>query len=177
MILEKQQYDLWLFFLKQKKKVLSFQKPTSLKKQVSNTRNVCICMPRDHAHFNPALECVQKVCDERLKITIVVDKDMKDVKNSSSTHVLVYPDGMKKSFPIKDELLKSIPEHFDVAVDLSSEPGILSAYITGTRGRKMTVGLKSGELDVFYTALIEPIGEYKEAVKTMLGVAGLQVNE
>jgi hypothetical protein len=175
MILEKQQLDLWLFFLKQKKKVLSFNEPVSLKKQVSNIKSVLICMPQNHTHFGTALDCVNKIEDKAFDVTIIVDQEEVKVEDFYQGKILKYPPELNRPFPIKEEKLVHIPEHYDVAIDLSQEPGVMSAYLTGSRGRKMTIGLKSGELDVFYTVLIEPVDEYKKAIETMLGVAGLTI--
>lgn len=176
MILEKQQFDLWLFLLKQQKKILSFTKPVCIADQISKAKSVCICMPQNHTHFDTALACVNRIVNNEINVTIVVDRNEAQVDGTYQGKILKYPLSLKRSFPIKDKELDYIPTHYDIAIDLSPEPNELSAYITGSRGRKMTIGLKSGHLDVFYTALIEPVGEYEKAVETMLGLAGLIID-
>jgi hypothetical protein len=41
----------------------------------------------------------------------------------------------------------------------------------------MTIGLKSGDLDAFYTMLINPHDDYKTSVRTMLRFAGFELRE
>ncbi len=172
MILEKQQFDLWLFLLKQQKKVLSFSKPVSMQEQVNSIRSVCICMPRNHKHFKSALDCVNRIKNNDIDVTLIVG-GQENVTDIDRVEVLRYPVNLKKPFPVKDVYLEHISAKYDVTIDLSPEPDTLSAYITGSRSRKMSIGLKSGKFDVFYTALIEPVGDYKKAVETMLNLAGL----
>lgn len=176
MIFEKQQFDLWLFFLKQKKGILSFNEPVSLKKQVKNVKSVCFCMPQNHNEFITALDCLNKITNQALDMTIIINKKESEAAKLIQAKILEYPSEKNRAFPIKEEKLGHILPHYDVAIDLSSKPGAMSAYITGSRGRKMTVGLKSGELDVFYTVLIDPLSDYKKAVETMLHVAGLTIS-
>lgn len=175
MILEKPLFNLWLSSLRIQKKVLSFSRPINLQEQIKSLNSLCICMPRNHTHFNEAYECVKNIQSSHVIVTLIHEPDEKNINYKGK--LLVYPKPNKRAFPIKKRTLEKIPERFDVAIDLSPEPSILTAYLTGTRGKKMTIGLKSGELDVFYTTLVDPTEEYKEAVKTMLLLAGLTLNE
>lgn len=173
MILENILFQLWLQSLRLQKKVLSFFNPVSLQEQVKAVNTLCICMPKNHTHFNEAFECVKNIQSKHIIITLIHDRQEKKIDFKGK--LLPYPEEAKREFPISRKRLEKIPERYDIAIDLSPEPSILSAYITGTRGKKMTIGIKSGELDVFYTALIDPAEEYKKAVKTMIELAGLHL--
>ena len=173
MILENTFFKLWLLLLRLQKKVLAFSNPVSLQEQVKAVNTLCICMPKNHTHFNEAFECVKNIQSAHIIITLIHDRAEKEINYKGK--LLSYPEESKRAFPITKRRLEKIPERYDIAIDLSPEPSILSAYITGTRGKKMTIGLKSGELDVFYTALVDPAEEYKKAVATMIELAGLHL--
>ncbi len=176
MIFEKLRLKMWVNALRRRKKVLSFNKPVSLQKQMLNATRICICMPRDHDSFYVARECFQQIKGSDYWILLVLGREM-ELLAEHSGKTEVYPHISKTPFPITEESVKNIPAKFDIAIDLSPNPTPLTAYITGTRGKKMTIGLQSGELDPFYTALVNPHDDYKTSVKTMLGLAGLELRD
>ncbi len=163
---------MWVNALRRRKKILSFNKPVSLQGQMNNASRICICMPHDPDKFYEARDCLHTIKGSDHWILLVLGRDMEPLaEHSGKTEV--YPQISKAPFPIKEESVKNIPAKFDIAIDLSPKPTPLTAYITGTRGKKMTIGLQSGELDQFYTALVNSHDDYKTSVKTMLGLAGL----
>jgi hypothetical protein len=176
MIFEKLRLKMWVNALRSRKKVLSFNKPVSLQKQMNNASRICICMPKDPDSFYAARECLQMIKKSDHWILLVLGREM-ELLAEHSGKTEVYPHTSQKPFPIQEESVKKIPTKFDIAIDLSPNPTPLTAYITGTRGKKMTIGLKSGELDPFYTALVNPHDDYKTSVKTMLGLAGFEFRD
>jgi len=176
MIFEKLRLKMWVNALRRRKKVLSFNKPVSLQKQMSNASRICICMPKDPDSFYAARECLQQIKGSDYWILLILGREM-ELLAEHSGKIEVYPHISKTPFPIKEESVKNIPAKFDIAIDLSPNPTPLTAYITGTRGKKMTIGLKSGKMDSFYTALVNPHDDYKTSVKTMLGLAGFEFRD
>jgi len=176
MIFEKLRLKMWVNSLRRRKKVLSFNKPVSLQEQMLNATRICICMPRDPDKFYEARECLQQIKGSDHWVLLVLGREM-ELLAEHSGKTEVYPHISKTSFPVTEESVRNIPAKFDIAVDLSPVPTPLTAYITGTRGKKMTIGLKSGEMDLFYTALVNPHDDYKTSVKTMLGLAGLIIRD
>ena len=174
MMLEKLRLKMWVNRLRRHKKTLSFNKPVSLQEQMNNASRICICMPRDHDDFYIARDCLQHIKGSGHWILLVLGRDM-ELQAEHSGKTEIYPPPSKTPFPIKEDSVKNIPAKFDIAIDLSPEPTPLSAYITGTRGKKMTIGLKSGTLDQLYTALVNPHDDYKKSVITMLELAGLEL--
>lgn len=167
---------MWANTLRRRKKVLSFNKPVSLQEQMDNATRICICMPRDHDKFYIARNCLQQIKGSDHWILLVLGREM-ELLAEHSGKTEVYPHISKTPFPIQEESVKNIPAKFDIAIDLSPKPTPLTAYITGTRGKKMTIGLQSNELDPFYTALVRPGDDYKSSVETMLSLAGLVLRE
>ena len=167
---------MWVNALRSRKKILSFNKPVSLQGQMNNASRICICMPRDPDKFYEARDCLHMIKGSDHWILLVLARDMELLAEHTGKTAL-YPQISKAPFPIREERVKNIPAKFDIAVDLSPEPTPLTAYITGTRGKKMTIGLKSGELDPLYTVLVNPHDDYKTSVKTMLALAGLELQE
>ena len=167
---------MWVNGLRRRKKVLSFNKPVSMQEQMNNASRVCICMPRDPEKFYEARECLRKIKGSDHWILLVLGRDM-ELLAEHSGKTEIYPHPSKTPFPIREDSVKSIPAKFDVAIDLSPQPSPLTAYITGTRGKKMTIGLKSGVLDPLYTALVNPHDDYKTSVLTMLGLAGFDLRD
>lgn len=176
MLFEKLRLKIWVNSLRRRKKVLSFNKPVNVQEQMDNATRICICMPRDHDSFYLARECLQLIKGEDHWILLVLGREM-ELLAEHSGKTEVYPHMSKTSFPIREESVKNIPMKFDIAIDLSPVPTPLTAFITGTRGKKMTIGLQSGELDPLYTALVNPHDDYKTSVKTMLGLAGFELRE
>lgn len=162
--------------LRRSKKILAYRKPTSLQEQMKDASKICICMPRDHRYFYEARECLQKIKDHEHWILLVLGRDM-ELLAEHTGKTEVYPHEPSKPFPIREETVRSIPARFDIAIDLSPEPSPTTAYITGTRGKKMTIGLKHGELDPFYTVLVNPHDDYKTSVMTILSLAGFAMRD
>jgi hypothetical protein len=172
MILEKLRLKLWIRRLKHKGKILYFARATGIGQQLANMKTVCICMPDDHKYFYEARSCVQEITRKDVHITLVLNRELELLaEHSGGTEV--YPTPLPRPFPISEEKVKHIPSEFDVALDLSPQPTPLTAYITGTRGKKLTAGLKSPDLDAFYTVIIHRAESYRESIMTMLSASGL----
>ncbi len=172
MLLRDLRLKLWIGRLRKKKKILYFPRPVSLQHQLTGVKKVCICMPAEHEPFYDARACLLDVDRKYLDITLVLDK-AHELLAEHSGRIVTYPRELKKPFPVHEEQLKDIPKDYDIAIDLSPRPAALTAYITGTRGKKMTIGTKSRDFDPFYTVLIKPSEDYRHSVMTMLSVAGL----
>jgi len=162
--------------LRRSGKVLAFHNPVSFQDQMKDSSRICICMPKDHHHFYEARECLQLIRDHEHWILLVLNKDL-ELLAEHKGKTEIYPPQLKKPFPVREDAVRHIPAKFDIAIDLSPKPDPTTAYITGTRGRKMTIGLKSGDLDPFYTVLVNPHDDYKTSVKTMLGLAGFVLRD
>ncbi len=176
MILRNLRLKMWMNGLRRSGKVLTYKKPTSLQRQMKDASRICICMPRDSHHFYEARECLQQIKDHEHWVLLVLGRDM-ELLAEHSGKTEVYPHKPSKPFPINEETVHNIPLKFDIAIDLSTEPSPTTAYITGTRGKKVTIGLKKGELDPFYTVLVNPAEDYKTSVRTMLSLAGFALRE
>ncbi|MDZ7796638.1 MAG: hypothetical protein U5N56_06175 [Candidatus Marinimicrobia bacterium] len=176
MFLRDLRLKIWIRFLQRKKKILFFPQPVNLQKQITGVKRVCICMPDDHKLFYEARSCVKEIRQKNLHVTLVLNKDL-ELLAEHSGKTSTYPHIVKKPFPIHENQLKDIPSGFDIAIDLSLPPTALTAYITGTRGTKLTAGFKSGDYDPFYTVLVKPSGNYYTSVMTMLSLAGLVGSE
>jgi hypothetical protein len=172
MILRQLRLAMWISRLKRKKEILFFPKPVNIQEQLADMRTVCICMPADHKYFYEARSCIQEISKKNIKITLILSREL-ELLAEHHGKTEVYPLLASKPFPIPKDKIGHIPTAFDVALDLSPEPCPLTAYITGTRGKKLTVGLKSTDLDPFYTILVNPAENYSESVMTLLSVAGL----
>ena len=176
MIFENIRFKMWMNSLRRSGKVLAFKKPVSFQQQMMDSSRICICMPKDEHSFYEARECLQLIKDHEHWVMLVLKKEHELVaEHSGKTEV--YPPDTKRTFPVREESIKRIPVKFDIAIDLSPKPDPTTAYITGTRGKKMTIGLKTGTLDPFYNVLVNPHDDYKESVKTMLRFAGFQLRE
>lgn len=176
MVFQNIRLKLWINSLRRSGKVLNFRKPVNLQDRLKDSSRILICMPRDDHHFYEARECLQQIKDHEHWVLLVLNKGHELIaEHRGKTEV--YPPAAKKPFPIKEDSVKAIPGKFDIALDLSPKPDPLTAYITGTRGKKMTVGLKNGDLDAFYTVLVNPHDDYKTSVRTMLELAGFVLRE
>jgi hypothetical protein len=176
MIFEKTRLKLWMNALRRSGKILAFRDPVSFQEQMKDTSRICICMPRDDHHFYEARECLQQVKDHKHWVLLILNKEHElTAEHSGKTEI--YPPDTKRDFPVREDRVSNIPHKFDIAVDLSPKPDPTTAYITGSRGKKMTIGLKSGDLDAFYTMLINPHDDYKTSVRTMLRFAGFELRE
>ena len=175
-MLDKLRRNIWINSLRRSGKVLAFKQPVSFQEQMKDSSRICICMPKDEHHFYEARECLQEIKDHDHWVLLVLKKEHELVaEHKGKTEV--YPSVSSSSLPVKEDAVKSIPVKFDIAIDLSPKPDPMSAYITGTRGKKMTIGLKSGDLDPFYTILVNPNEDYKESVRTMLRFGGFVLRE
>ncbi len=176
MILRDIRLKMWTNSLRRSKKILSFKEPVSLQEQIKDAYKICICMPRDDSHFYEAREVLHKIKDHDHWVMLVLEKDL-ELLAEHSGKTEVYPPATSKPFPISEEMVRNIPKKFDIAIDLSPQPSPITAYITGTRGKKMTIGLKKGELDPFYTVLVNPHDDYKTSIITILNIAGFLLRE
>lgn len=176
MMFRKMKLKMWMNSLRRRGRILSFREPVNFQEQIKEASRILICMPRDHEHFYEARECLHRIKDHRHWVLLVLSKDLELlVEFPGKTEI--YPPVMKKPFPVREETVRHIPAKFDIAVDLSPQPSPVSAYITGSRGKKMTIGLKKGELDPFYTVLVNPHQDYKMSVRTMLSLAGFVLRD
>ena len=176
MILETTRLKLWINGLRRSGKILAFREPVSLQAQMEEASRILICMPRDPHDFYEARECLHLIKDHDHWVMLVVNKDL-ELLTEFSGKTEIYPPMATRSFPVKSESVANIPKKFDVAIDLSPIPSPVTAYITGTRGKKMTIGLKNGDLDSFYTVLVNPHDDYKTSVRTMLELAGFSLRD
>jgi hypothetical protein len=167
---------MWTTSLRRRKKILSFKEPVNLQEQIKESSKICICMPRDNSRFYEAREVLHKIKNHDHWVMLILEKEL-ELLAEHSGKTEVYPPAGSKPFPLTEEMLRHIPKNFDIAIDLSPQPTPTTAYITGTRGKKMTIGLKSGELDPFYTVLVNPHDDYKTSVITMLNIAGFVLRE
>ncbi|MFO7841011.1 MAG: hypothetical protein R6V48_02470 [Fidelibacterota bacterium] len=172
MFLRDLRLKIWIHHLQRKKRILFFPRPVNLQKQIAGVRKICICMPDDHKLFYEARSCIKEIRQKNLRVTLVLNKDL-ELLAEHSGKTSVYPHILKKPFPIHESQLEGIPSGYDIAIDLSLRPTALTAYITGTRGKKLTAGFKSGDFDPFYTVLVKPSDNYYTSVMTMLSLAGL----
>ncbi len=163
---------LWMNALRRKGKVLTFARPVSVQEQLAGMKKVCICMPPDHKYFYEARACLQEIRKPQTEILLVLSHDL-ELLAEHHGKTEIYPQTLKKPFPLREDQVANIPKRFDVALDLSPEPTPMTAYITGTRGKKLTLGFSSGTLDPFYTALVEKGEDYRASVMTLLALGGL----
>jgi len=176
MVFDTLRLKMWMNSLRRSGKVLAFKKPVSFQEQMKDSSRICICMPKDEHHFYEARECLQQIKDHDHWVLLVLNKEYELVaEHRGKTEI--YPPDTSRSFPVNENTVKNIPAKFDIAIDLSPKPDPSTAYITGTRGKKMTIGLKSGALDPFYTILVNPNEDYKESVRTMLRFGGFVLRE
>lgn len=162
----------WIRRLRRKKKILYFRNAVNLNRQLDKVKNVCICMPRDHKYFYEARDCVSDIRRPGPKVTLVINP-AQDVLTEHKGPLVHYPIFIKKPFPVREEDIPEIPRKFDLVLDLSPQPSALTAYITGTRAKKLSIGIQSEKFNDFYTVLIKASGEYIETVTTALSTAGL----
>ena len=172
MILGKLRLKLWIRRLKRKGKILFFPRATGIKRQLEDIKTVCICMPDDHKYFYEARSCVQEIKRNNIQITLVLNREL-ELLAEHRGRTEIYPLSLQRPFPVPEEKVNHIPAEFDLALDLSPQPSPLSAYITGTRGKKLTAGLKSPDLDAFYTVIINRAESYRESIITMFSASGL----
>ncbi len=176
MMFEKTRLKMWIGSLRRRGKILAFREPVSFQDQLKDSSRICICMPKDDHHFFEARECLHQITDHSHWVLLVLKKEHEIIaEHSGKTEV--YPPPARKPFPLREDMVRNIPKKFDIAIDLSEKPDPVSAYITGTRGKKMTIGLKSGALDHFFTVLVNPHDDYKASVRTMLGLAGFVLRD
>ncbi|MFA5434757.1 MAG: hypothetical protein WC372_01815 [Candidatus Neomarinimicrobiota bacterium] len=167
MFLERVRLRSWIRRLRRKKRVLVFRKAVNIPRQIENARTVCICMPQDHKFFYEARDLIKDIPGSGQSITLVLSRGH-EVLAEHKGPVLTYPPALKKPFPVREDQLRDIPRDFDIAIDLSPEPTALTAYISGTRAKKLSIGMQSRDLDPFYTVLVRSAGEYRDSVMSML---------
>ncbi|MDD5709924.1 MAG: hypothetical protein PHC77_05300 [Candidatus Marinimicrobia bacterium] len=167
MFLERIRLRSWIRRLRRKKRILVFRKAVNIPQQIRDSRTVCICMPPDHKFFYEARDLIKDISGSGKTITLILSRGQ-EVLAEHKGPVLTYPPAPKRPFPVREDQLGDIPRNFDIAIDLSPEPTVLTAYITGTRAKKLSVGIQSRDLDPFYTVLIHPAGEYMDSVILML---------
>ncbi len=172
MLFEDLRLRCWIRRLLRKNRILYFSNAVNLQKQLKKTKDVCICMPRDHKYFYEARDCVSEIKSEGLNVTLVINQ-AQDVLAEHQGPLVHYPLFTQRPFPVHEEDVSEIPEKFDLVLDLSPQPSALSAYITGTRAKYLSIGIESEKLNAFYTVLIKPCKEYMDTVTTALSVAGL----
>ncbi|MBW6458072.1 MAG: hypothetical protein K0B52_02800 [FCB group bacterium] len=144
----------------------------NIQQQLADMKTVCICMPADHKYFYEARSCIQEINKKDIKITLILSREL-ELLAEHRGKTEVYPVLASKPFPVPRDKTEHIPRAFDIALDLSPEPSPLTAYITASRGKKLTIGLKSADLDRFYTILVNPAENYRESVMTLLSAGGL----
>jgi hypothetical protein len=172
MLLENLRRKMWTGRLRRKKKILSFSRPVNVQERIARSAKICICMPDDHKYFYEARDCLKGIPKKGLRITLVLNRKL-ELLAEHPGETAVYPDPPKKPFPLRESLFNAIPGDFDIAIDLSPQPTAMTAYITGTRGKKLTIGPESGKYDPFYTVLVKTSDRYPASVMTMLSLAGL----
>ncbi len=172
MFLQQIRRKAWIHRLRRKRQILYFSQPVNMNHQLEDIKKICICMPSDHKYFYEARACIQEIHQPQLQILLVLSREL-ELQAEHHGKTEIYPQLPSNPFPIHEEIVNNIPKYFDIAIDLSPQPSPLTAYITGTRGKKLTIGLENKQLNSFYTVLVKPGDNYRDSVMTMLSLAGL----
>lgn len=172
MFLQQIRRKAWIHRLRRKRQILYFSQPVNMNHQLEDIKKICICMPQDHKYFYEARACIQKIRQPKFQILLVLNREL-ELQAEHHGKTEIYPHLPSNPFPIQEKMINNIPKRFDIAIDLSPKPSPLTAYITGTRGKNLTIGLESDKLNSFYTVLVKPGNNYRESVITMLSLAGL----
>ncbi len=156
----------WTRRLRRRKRILVFRKAVNISEQIKDSQKICICMPPDHKYFYEARDFLKNISTKKMSISIVLIRGQEALSEHKGP-ILNYPPPLKKAFPIPEAQVPGLPKSFDIAIDLSPEPTPLTAYITGTRAKKLSIGMQSPKLDAFYTVVIQSKGEYRDSLKSM----------
>ena len=128
-------------------------------------------MPENEQHFYTARDLIKTFTSKYKSILLVTREDM-EILAEHKGKVYHYSDVDRNRMIIREKDLNAMPSKTDIAIDLNLKPTLLSAYITGTRGRKMTVGMRSGEFDRFYTVLMRSGKSYQDTIRTIFSFLG-----
>lgn len=163
---------IWFWKLKQNKKVLVNRKPVNYNFPLEKSARIIICMPADDLEFYQARDLL-KIVSQTYRNIILITSAEQDLTAEHKGQVFHYPIVDKKAKVIHKKDMDKLPAKGVIALDLSSKPSLLSAYITATHGKLFTGGIHSAKYDKFFTICFKQGKSYQATLETLFSFLGM----
>lgn len=156
-----------------KKKVLVNRKPVNYNFPLERSARIIICMPSDDLEFYQARDLLKIISRTYDNIILITSAEQDLTAEHKGGQIFHYPIVDKQAKIIHEKDMIRLPVKGEIALDLSSRPSLVSAYITATRGKLLTGGIHSDEYDRFFTVCFKQGGSYKATLETMFSFLGM----